>query len=498
MSSVDAEKGPSPVVEVDAVDEGRREYDFTPEEVDAYELDPEVSKAVRRAYDRRIMPVIFFMYLFSALDRGNLGNAKTDTLEQDLHLVGNQYNNVLTVLSLMFATMAICGGFVTKRFGPPRMLPIYMLGWGSMAMINAAVKDYGGIVAVRFFLGTFEGFFGPSVPIYLSSFYTRGELAKRLAIWYSSTALSGAFAGLLSYGIFQIKGSMSGWRILFLLEGGLTICVAIIAIFILPTYPQYVDFLTPKQKEAAVMRLLKDASKRVDAPFNAREFFAPAKEWKFYVFIIFALCYGTASSTATTFLPQLIGRFGFSKVKTNLYTVAPNVVAALYLYLLAFMSDKVRQRTPFLALALGTTMIGCIMLAALPLSATGPGYFACFLIQCGAFVPTSLFHSWHNNNDPSENGRAFRTGFLTFSANAGSLISSNIFLDSWAPKYTKALIISACLQVLGITLVLSMRTYMALDNRKRNRKQGVNWTSKDVPTAVLAEGPKNPSFRHFL
>lgn len=50
MSSVDAEKGPSPVVEVDAVDEGRREYDFTPEEVDAYELDPEVSKAVRRAY----------------------------------------------------------------------------------------------------------------------------------------------------------------------------------------------------------------------------------------------------------------------------------------------------------------------------------------------------------------------------------------------------------------------------------------------------------------
>lgn len=112
-------------------------------------------------------------------------------------------------------------------------------------------------------------------------------------------------------------------------------------------------------------------------------------------------------------------------------------------------------------------------------------------------IPTITIR--HNNNDPSENGRAFRTyvhislvhsiqltrrpfnrGFLTFSANAGSLISSNIFLDSWAPKYTKALIISACLQVLGITLVLSMRTYMALDNRKRNRKQGVNWVSDAI------------------
>ncbi|KAL1739520.1 hypothetical protein HDZ31DRAFT_68845 [Schizophyllum fasciatum] len=149
-------------------------------------------------------------------------------------------------------------------------------------------------------------------------------------------------------------------------------------------------------------------------------------------------------------------------------------------------------------LALATTMTGCIILAAVPVSAVGVGYFACFLIQCGSHVPTVIFHSWHNNNDPSENGRAFRTGCLTFAANAGSLISSNIFLDSWAPKYTKALIISACLQVLGITILACMRTYMMLQNRARNREQGVNWASKDVPTAVLSEGPKHPSFRYVL
>jgi len=33
---------------------------------------------------------------------------------------------------------------------------------------------------------------------------------------------------------------------------------------------------------------------------------------------IFALTYGTAQSTATTFLPQIIGRFGYSTVDTNL------------------------------------------------------------------------------------------------------------------------------------------------------------------------------------
>ncbi|KAK4685065.1 hypothetical protein P7C73_g5096, partial [Tremellales sp. Uapishka_1] len=247
-----------------------------------------------------------------------------------------------------------------------------------------------------------------------------------------------------------------------------------------------------------VMRLLKDASKRVNAPFNHREFFMPLRQWRFYVLGIFALTYGTASSTATTFLAQIIGRFGFSTVKTNLYTVGPNLVGAAWLLLNCYASDYFRQRSYFLMGASATTMIGCIILVAIPFSSVGPGYFACYLISMGAFIPTSLFHSWHNNNDPSELGRAFRTGCLTFAANAGSLISANIFLDSDAPKYTHALIASACLQVLGIGLVVFLRTGMAIENRKRNKAQGVNWTSIDVPTADLLEGPENPSFRYFL
>lgn len=473
-------------------------FDYTSEEIENYVIDPEISRIITRKYDQRIIPMVFSMYLFSALDRGNLGNAKTDTLEKDLGLKGNQYNNILTTMIAMFASCAVVGGFLTRRFGPTRMLPLYMLGWGIMALINAAARNYGGILAIRFFLGMFEGFFGPSITIYLTSFYTRGELGKRMAAWYSSAAVSGAFAGLLAYGVFHADAVLAGWKILFIIEGGMTVLVALIAIAVLPNYPQTAAFLTPLEKEVGVMRLLKDASKSVNAPFSYTEFFAPLREWQFYVFTIFAVCYGTASSTATTFLPQIIGRFNLGKVKTNLYTVAPYCIATLYLLASAWASDRLRQRSIFLVGAMSLTTIGCIILVALPMKAIGPGYFACFLITMGAFVPTSLFHSWHNNNDPSENGRAFRTGFLTFAANSGGLVSANIFLNSDAPKYTHALIISACLQVTGISIALGMRTYMALDNRRRNREQGVNWTTKDVPTADLSDGPKNPSFRHFL
>lgn len=73
-----------------------RNYKFTPEEVAAYRLDPKVSAAVCRKYDKvssgpscpvelfiasdaqpqRILPMVWLMYAFSALDRSNLGKWK--------------------------------------------------------------------------------------------------------------------------------------------------------------------------------------------------------------------------------------------------------------------------------------------------------------------------------------------------------------------------------------------------------------------------------------
>jgi hypothetical protein len=133
-------------------------------------------------------------------------------------------------------------------------------------------------------------------------------------------------------------------------------------------------------------RLLKGSSHEVDSAFDTKEYFAPLKHWRFYALAIFAITYGTAQSTAQTFLPQIIGRFGYSTVKTNLYTVAPFIVGTVWMLLNSWLSDYLRQRAIFLAGALATTMIGCIILAATPLTSIGPGYFACFLIEMGAFM----------------------------------------------------------------------------------------------------------------
>jgi MFS family permease len=80
---------------------------------------------------------------------------------------------------------------LTKRFGAKYVLPIAMLIFGSMAMLSAACTSFGGIVTTRWFLGMAESGFYAGVIFYLSTFYTRSELAGRLSIYYAASEIAG-------------------------------------------------------------------------------------------------------------------------------------------------------------------------------------------------------------------------------------------------------------------------------------------------------------------
>lgn len=97
----------------------------------------------------------------------------------------------------------------------------------------------------------------------------------------------------------------------------------------------------------------------------------------------------------------------------------------------AYASDRARERGLPLASALALVIVGCLLLSTLPATGgggdtIGPAYFATFLITMGAYTPSCLFHAWHQCNDPSEDGRAFRVGSLTFLANTGGFVSANV------------------------------------------------------------------------
>lgn len=68
-----------------------------------------------------------------------------------------------------------------------------MFIFGSMTLLSAAANNFGGLFALRFFLGMAESGFFPLVIYYLTTFYRRGELARRLAIFYAASNIANAF-----------------------------------------------------------------------------------------------------------------------------------------------------------------------------------------------------------------------------------------------------------------------------------------------------------------
>ena len=411
-----------------------------------YVIDKALEKRMLRKFDLIILPTLALMYLFNSIDKSNLGNAYTDGLERDLHLVGNQYNILLSVFYAPFVLTGPAMNLLTKKYGAKYVLPSAMLVFGSMAMISAACTNFGGIVTTRWFLGMAESGFYPGVIYYLSTFDTRRELAGRLSCFYAASEIAGAFTGLIAYGVFGIDGPIYGWQYLFLIEGSLTFTMGTIAIFVLPKSAAKAYFLSEEERKLAYHRIATSSSVEPDAEFNFRRavtVFKTDRLWPFYMAIGFGI--GVPLFSVSNFLPLIVARFGFSTVKTNLYTVAPNIVGACFLVMVAFSSDWWGDRCLHLAICLMVTCVGFIVLAAVDVANNiAVGYFACFLLCAGGFVVSPLLSTWYTNNTPDENQRAILTPVLVSSANAMGLVSSNIFLPQDAPNYVPASIISAC------------------------------------------------------
>ncbi|KAH7133722.1 major facilitator superfamily domain-containing protein [Dactylonectria macrodidyma] len=463
-----------------------------------------IDKALDRAYVRKmdlyLLPYLSIMYFFNSVDRSNLGNAETDGMSTDLNFVGEQYS---LLILLFYVPNGLCDlplNLLTKRFSGRIMLPGLMLGWGALSMIQVACKGFASLLVVRLLIGALEaGFFAGTV-FYLTLFYTRGELGFRIAIFFGSALLAAAFSGLISFGVFQIEGtSIKGWQYLFLLEGGLTVVFAFFAFWWLPASPHTAWFLTAEEKDAAKVRLLRDGSQRLEVDFNIKECFSTWNNWKFFPWCVISFTYPVAFATCANFLPLVLRRLGYSTVVTNLLTVPPNFVGFLVLLCVTFHSDRTRERTFHIIGALALSMSGLIILAAINAEANkGVAYFATFLVAAGAYIPSCLVHSWHNNNNVNENSRAATTGLLVGLGNLGGILSSATFRTTYAPRYAPTLIATAACNLTCIVFTFWLGTWMRGDNKRRDEAQGMVVKAEDVDTSELMDGEKDPRWRYFV
>jgi ACS family allantoate permease-like MFS transporter len=57
--------------------------------------------------------------------------------------------------------------------------------WGTILCCFAAVENYSGAIAIRFFLGVFEAAVTPGWALFTSQWWTKKEQGSRTGIWFS-------------------------------------------------------------------------------------------------------------------------------------------------------------------------------------------------------------------------------------------------------------------------------------------------------------------------
>ncbi|KAI7640632.1 MFS transporter, partial [Hortaea werneckii] len=185
------------------------------------------------------------MYIMNYLDRNNIATARLsgeEGLQEGLNMTDQQYETCVSILFVGYILMQVPSNLFLNKVGKPALyLPAVMVIWGAISTATAGAQNFGGMVAIRFFLGFIEAAYFPGCLYFLSCWYTRKELAFRSAILYSGSLISGAFAGLIAAGItdgMDGKLGLSAWRWLFIIEGAITVAIAAIAFFILPNFPR--------------------------------------------------------------------------------------------------------------------------------------------------------------------------------------------------------------------------------------------------------------------
>ncbi|KAK7911212.1 major facilitator superfamily domain-containing protein [Apiospora marii] len=356
--------------------------------------DPEEIRLVRKL-DACIMPVLCLMYFFHNVDRSSLAQARLNHIEHDLDMHGTEFNTAVSILMVGYILMQIPTNMLITRVRPSAYLAGVMLVWSVLSACTGLVHSYGALVACRFLLGFCEAPFWPGAAYLLAQFYTRKELAARLAILFSATLTGIGFVNLIALGIFKGldgKRGIEGWRWLYFIDGAASGLVAVCSYWLLPDTHETTWWLSERERQLEGERMRRDRldeARDTESVWTAvRQALSDKRTWLFCAL-------GHISNVPLTFnyfLPTVISALGFSDQKAMLLACPPYICAALAGIVVAWSSGRFHERSWHITGCLCVAGLGFVAAAA-TLNPAGR-YVACFVFPVAGYSTIPLVTSW--------------------------------------------------------------------------------------------------------
>ncbi|MCO6052346.1 MFS transporter [Mesorhizobium sp. RP14(2022)] len=265
-------------------------------------LDSAVAKAARR-----LLPFLTVMLILAFLDRANIGFAKK-AFQADTGLSDAAYAFGAGIFFIGYALFEVPSNIILHRVGARIWLARIMVSWGiiSTAMMFAHTEYL--FYTLRFLLGVCEAGFYPGALLYLTYWFPLKQRTRAIGLFYLGVPLSLVFGSPLS-GWLLTHHDMFGlqnWQWMFLVQGGATILIGVVAFFYLIDRPADARWLTQPEREALTGAIASE--ERAKAHVISHSAFSVLKDVRVWLFIgiYFLLQVGTAP--LTFYFPSLFAK----------------------------------------------------------------------------------------------------------------------------------------------------------------------------------------------
>ncbi|KAH9924098.1 MFS general substrate transporter [Amylocystis lapponica] len=334
----------------------------------------------------------------------DIQNAYVSGMQKDLGLHGNQLNYITTAWTCGYVIGQIPSNLLLTRIRPSIWIPAMEVIWSVLTMSLASAKTFSTVIAIRFLVGLAESTFYPAIQYVIGSWYKPDELGKRACIFHVSVAciecfgryvqrfLQEACGGISSSsprthgkfkgaydGLNNVHG-LAGWKWLFIIDGIITIPIALLGFLIMPGQSNLTDLpsntppsLIYSQAQIDMAnRRMAEVGRKPPTHFTRKKIIGFFTTWHVY---LLTLLYVLFNNGANPSMSMIFWLQSFNTPEKTVYTIGQintyplgiNAVQVLTTLSWAWWSDAIKERWPPMVVSGIWNMITCIVLAATPL-----------------------------------------------------------------------------------------------------------------------------------
>jgi MFS transporter, ACS family, tartrate transporter len=205
----------------------------------------------------RLLPFLFLLYVANYLDRTNIAYATLGMKGVGLtdSVIGTAYG----IFFIGYFALQIPGALLVERWSARLLLAITLITWGAFTTLTGFVRTPLQLYGARFLLGAAEAGFFPGVIVYLSHWFITQDRAKAVARFMAAIPIGFMLGGPIAGSLLRVHWlGIPGWRWLFLLEGVPAIVFGIVALFVLPDWPNEARWLRPNERDWITTRLAEE------------------------------------------------------------------------------------------------------------------------------------------------------------------------------------------------------------------------------------------------